>query len=165
MAWTEPKTWTAEVLTSSDLNTHLRDNLSALKNPPSDFYTFNEGSDYTTTSTSFTNVDGTDLSFTIVTYGGDLIVHFDGYCANGAGYVLLDVTIDGVRQFGDDGAIKTLVNSGGPISFTRIISGIAAGSRVVNLVWKVAAGTGTMYAGAGTANFDIHPQFWVREVS
>lgn len=31
MSWTTPKTWTAAVLTSTDLNTHLRDNLNLLK--------------------------------------------------------------------------------------------------------------------------------------
>lgn len=30
MAWTTPKTWSAAVLTSSDMNTHVRDNLSYL---------------------------------------------------------------------------------------------------------------------------------------
>ena len=31
MAWTTPKTWTASVVTVSDLNTHIRDNLNVLK--------------------------------------------------------------------------------------------------------------------------------------
>lgn len=30
MAWTTPRTWSSEVLTSTNLNTHLRDNLNAL---------------------------------------------------------------------------------------------------------------------------------------
>lgn len=31
MAWTDPKTWASETLTSSDMNTHVRDNLNYLK--------------------------------------------------------------------------------------------------------------------------------------
>ena len=31
MAWTNPKTWTAAVLTVADMNTHVRDNLDFLK--------------------------------------------------------------------------------------------------------------------------------------
>ncbi len=31
MAWTDPKTWAAGVLTSSDMNTYIRDNQNALK--------------------------------------------------------------------------------------------------------------------------------------
>lgn len=31
MAWTNPKTWTAEVLTSADMNKYISDNLSYLK--------------------------------------------------------------------------------------------------------------------------------------
>lgn len=30
MTWTNPKTWTSEVLTSADLNTYLRDNLNVV---------------------------------------------------------------------------------------------------------------------------------------
>lgn len=30
MAWTDPKTWGSEVLTSADLNTHVRDNMNVL---------------------------------------------------------------------------------------------------------------------------------------
>ena len=67
MAWTQPKTWASEPLTSSDLNTHLRDNLEILKDPPSDDNILNQGSDYTTTSTAFVNIDGTNLSLTITT--------------------------------------------------------------------------------------------------
>jgi hypothetical protein len=29
----------------------------------------------------------------------------------------------------------------------------------------VSAGTATLYAGAGTLGLDVHPQFWVRELS
>ena len=165
MAWTSPKTWTAEVLTSSDLNTHLRDNLNELKDPPSDEYSVNEVADYTTTSTSFTNVDGTDLSFTFTTNGGDVMVHFHGTVNNGAGTVFLDFTVDAVRHAGDDGIMRCPSNNTSSMAFTELVTGLAAGSHTFELQWKVSGGTGTMYAGAATAALDLHPQFWVREVS
>ena len=165
MSWTQPKTWASEPLTSSDLNTHLRDNLEILKDPPSNNYTLNQGSDYQTTITSFTNVDGTNLSLTITTQGGDVMVHFHGVVGNGTGTVFLDFTIDGVRHGGDDGIIRSVGNGVQGISFTRLITGLAAGSHTFTLQWKVNASTGTLYAGAGTSLFDVHPQFWVREVS
>jgi hypothetical protein len=165
MAWTQPKTWASEPLTSSDLNTHLRDNLEILKDPPSDDNILNQGSDYTTTSTAFVNIDGTNLSLTITTQGGAVMVHFHGVVGNGTGTVFLDFTIDSVRHGGDDGIIRTVSNNQQGISFTRLITGLAAGSHTFTLQWKVNANTGTLYAGAGTSLFDVHPQFWVREVS
>jgi hypothetical protein len=165
MPWTQPKTWTSEPLTSSDLNMHLRDNLEMLKAPPTASYTLNQATDYTTTSTTFTNVDATNLSLTIVTSGGDVMVHFDCFCANATGAVYLDFTVDGARHAGDEGVARTLSNSGQSLAFTRLVRGLTAGSHTFNLQWRVSGGTGTLYAGAGTVNFDIHPQFWVREAS
>lgn len=168
MAYTNPKTWAVkEELTSSDLNTYVRDNLAALKDPPSDSYVLNEASDYTTTSTSFVDVDATNLALTITTTGGDVMVHFygnfDGVAPNA---VFVDVDLDGTRIGGDDGLIKYENPSYVvPVSFTRLITGLAAGSHTLKLQWKVSAGTTTLYAGAGTSTYDLHPQFWAREVS
>lgn len=165
MAWTDPKTWTAAVLSSSDLNTHLRDNLNALKEPPTDDHTVNEATDYSTTSTSFTNVDGTDLSLTITTTGGDVLVHFHGVMANASGGILLDFTVDGVRHSTDDGILRHGTNVACATTFTRLVTGLSAGSHTFVLQYKVTGGTGIIYAGAATGGFDVHPQFWVREVS
>lgn len=175
MAWTEPKTWTAEPLVASDLNTHLRDNLNEIKDPPTDHYEPNELTDYSTTSASFVNVDGTNLALTITTSGGDVMVAFHGYVrpGNNSDQVYFDVELDtvGNRIGGDDGIIAAMrAASGGtptriPISFVRLITGLAAGSHTFKLQWKVSGGTGELYAGAGTSGADLHPQFWVREVS
>lgn len=164
MAWTSPKTWTAEVLTSSDLNTHLRDNLNALKSPPTDSYTFNEASDYQTSSSSYSNVDGTDLSFTITTYGGDIFFYFSGTTSTSAGQIFFDVTVDGTRYGGDDGLCR-VPNTLTTTTLLVYITGVAAGSRTFALQWKCSSGTATLYAGAGTASNDVHGQAWVREMS
>jgi hypothetical protein len=173
MSWTQPKTWTNEPLVAGDLNTHLRDNLEALKEPPTASYVLNESSDYSTTSTSFGNVDGTKLSLTITTSGGDVLIGFYGTFkpGNNANIGYLDVEMDGLRIGGDDGLIAVERAATGatpnrlPISFVRLVTGLAAGSHTFKLQWKVNGGTGELYAGAGTLGTDLHPQFWVREVS
>jgi hypothetical protein len=164
MSWTQPKTWSSEPLTSSDLNTHLRDNLEALKDPPGDNYILNQGSDYSTTSTSWVDVDSTNLSFTLTTNGGDLMVHIH-LPVTGTGIAFFDLDLDGSRVGGDDGIARNAAGGISIVSFTRLISGLAAGTHTVKLQWRMASGTGTIYAGAGTSNADFHAQMWVREIS
>ena len=85
-AWTTPATWGVDQLvTASDLNTQLRDNLNTLKTPPSAHYELNESSDYTTSSASFVDVDATNLALTITTSGGDVFVGFHGSVEHSGG--------------------------------------------------------------------------------
>lgn len=166
--WTAPKTWnTGDPLTASDMNTHIRDNLEFLKTPPSSQYKANEASDYTTTSTSFVNVDGVNFSRTIVTKGGGILITFSGSIVmSAAANVNFDVEMDGVRQGGDDGFV--CINPGtveGNASFVVPLPPVSAASHVFKLQWKVQSGTVTMRAGAGTTlGRDIHPIFSVREL-
>ena len=167
MAWTSPKTWGSEVLTSSDLNTHLRDNLEALKDPPSDNYEADESSDYSTTSTSFVDVDATNFNFTITTTGGDVMVGFSGRVANASGYVHMDVDLDGTRIAADgtDGIVSSPNATAQHASFVWLVTGLSAGSHQFKLQFKCNSGTAVIYAGGGTAQRDSLAQFWVREVS
>lgn len=171
MAWTAPTTQTTGTLiTASVWNTDLTDNLAELKDPPSDNYELNEGSNYTTSSTTFVDIDGTNLALTLTTNGGDVMVSFHGsILVTGAYLAYLDVDVDGARDAGDDGMLLyELFNARAkPMVFTRLITGLAAGSHTFTLQWKVSSGAAvaTLYAGAGTANYDVHPQFWAREVS
>ncbi len=166
MAWTTPKTWSVdELLTAADLNEQLRDNMNALKSPPSAEYTLNEASDYSTSSTTFVDVDGTNLALTVNTNGGDVMVHFHGVINSSGNRVYLDVDVDGSRVAGDDGITGGYFSNRMPISFTRLLTGLSAGEHTFTLQWKVSGGSATMFAGAGSANEDWHPQFWVREVS
>jgi len=128
MSWSTPRTWvTDEVVTATMMNTHVRDNLNALKAPPTDHYECDEASDYTTTSTTFVDVDATNLALTITTAGGDVMVHFHGMINHGGSYkyVYLDVDVDGTREGGDDGIVAAYNgNDAGhktPFNFTRLI--------------------------------------------
>ena len=163
--WTTPKTWsTGEALAASDMNTHIRDNLGALKAPPTDAYVCDEASDYQTNQTTFVDVDSTNLSLTITTTGGDVMIGFHGHVHANGGNCSFDVAIDGVRDGGDDGYILVYNAYRSPVNFVRLVQGLDAGSHTFKLQWKVTAGSATLYAGAGTGNHDVHPQFWVREI-
>ncbi len=71
--------WQVDELVTADLlNTHLRDNLNALKSPPSQQAVRDNEAAYSTTSTSFVVVDGTNLKITLTTTGGDVLVRFTG---------------------------------------------------------------------------------------
>ncbi|MBZ0293888.1 MAG: hypothetical protein K8L99_15090 [Anaerolineae bacterium] len=140
-----------------------------MKTPPSGNYQLNEGSDYQTTATGWVNVDASNLSITITTAGGDVLVGFHGVCAPANDQsIFFDIALDNVRQGGDDGVIacrRTSTQSAVTFSFVRLLTGINAGAHSFRLQWRVSGGTGTLYAGAGTAHFDIHSQLWAREVS
>lgn len=170
MAWTTPKTWAVdELVTASMMNTHLRDNLNALKAPPTAHYECDEASDYTVTNTSFEDVDSTNLALTITTHGGDLLVGFCGSLSHSVNWspVYFNVALDDTNEAGDDGITFALVSSAGgqPVSFVYLITGVSAAEHTIKLRWKVSTGTATLFAGAGTSGADVHPQFWVREIS
>ena len=175
MAYTAPTTRiTGELITASIWNTDITDNLDALKDPPSDNYEADEGSDYTTSSTSFTDVDGagTELTLTITTTGGDVLIGFTGVCriagAPCTGYFDVYHVEDAANIGGDDGLIgfnSTAANTEIPVAFVHLLTGVSAGSHTFRLVWKRATNNITLFAGAGTGTADWHPQFWVREAS
>jgi hypothetical protein len=172
MAWTTPKTdWANnDLVAASNLN-DIGNNLAALKAPPTALFVANESSDYTTTSTTFVNVDGTSGKFflTITTTGGDVLVGFSGTVMSSGGSIFFDVEVDGARTAGDDGLMAASPASSSArtaVTFFKLIQGLAAGSHNFKLQWKenVGAGTATLLAGSGVANGDVHPQFFVREL-
>jgi hypothetical protein len=172
MPYTTPNTaWVAgDPALYTDFN-RIEGNIAALKSPPADSFKL-DSANYTTTSTSFVDVDSTNLSFTITTAGGDSVVevHFHATVINAtiSQKVFFDVDVDGVRHGGDDGLIfvkQDASNDNYPLAFTRRIEGLSAGSHTFKLQWKVDGGTGTIFAGAGSAGTDIHGQFWAKEAN
>lgn len=179
MAYVAPSTkTTGAVITAAVWNQDIVENVLALKDPETQSYILNEGSDYTTTSTSFVDVDAgtganTKLRLDLTTVGGDVLVNFHGsFQGSAAMRVYLDLLVDGARLGGDDGILAsgihlyTTEKSGlKAINFTRLLTGLSASTHTIKLQWKVDALTATLHAGAGTSNYDVHPQFWAREVS
>ena len=143
--------------------------VTALENLPSASYELNEGSDYTTGSTSFVDVDGTNLSLTITTSGGPVLVGWTMPLLTGTGKVFFDVEIDSVREGGNDGIarhgnISTFAASQ-TSGIAYLVTGLSAASHTFKLQWKVSAGSATIFAGAGTVNGDVHGQFFVKELA
>lgn len=171
MAYTAPTTRsTSDLITASIWNTDLVDNITYLNARPNDLYTLNQVSDYTTTSTSFVDIDGTNLSLSIATNGGDVVVGFMGSAANansGAG-VYFNIDIDNGTAFAADDGMFLFTAPGASfavnVSFSVIITGLSAGVHTFDLQWKVSSGTGKIWAGAGTSTLDLHPRFWVKEI-
>ena len=165
MAWTAPKTWVVgEPMTAQDLNLHLRDNLLALKAPPTALVKLDEASDYTTTSTSFVAIDVTRLSLSITTTGGDVMIAFFANFSNPTGHTQLDIEFDGSLMGGDNGLLRVTGGSGvGYVSASLVTlkQTVSVGSHTIRMMWKTTTSTSTLYAGT---TLDIHPMFWAREI-
>lgn len=120
---------------------------------------------YTTTSTSFVNVDGTNLSITLTVNTGKVEITFTAMAGNaGAAFTNFDISIDGTR-YGSAGASGLIGTSSSTanVSFTIIVDGLSVGSHTFNLVWAVGASTGTLYAGVGSGT-DCIVAYSVKEV-
>ncbi|MYD11578.1 MAG: hypothetical protein F4X02_16235 [Chloroflexi bacterium] len=169
MAWTAPKTWSSEPLTSLDLNQNVRDNLNHLKNRlDSSVDKFVSGEAMLqTTATEFVDVDAVNLSLTLTTHGGDVLLGFTGTVQSTVGgrSIYFNVAVDDVDYIADDGIICSQIggsfdnNLHKPLSFVMLIPGLSAGSHTFKLRWKTDAGN--------TAKMDVvrlHPQFWAKEI-
>ena len=99
MAWTTPRTWVANDLVGATLlNTHLRDNLNALKSPPTDRAAELAGT-FSTSSTSFVSVPNAEVEIT--TAGGKLMVGAVGTLTASTGLVAaISLLIDGTTRAG-----------------------------------------------------------------
>lgn len=153
------------MVTASIMNSHVRDNLNALKTPAGGYNKVNIAADLSTTSTTFVDADATELALTFTTGGGDVMVFFSGSVRNTASvrnYFDVHESVAATRYGGDDGLMYTNVSNGAVAtnaSFAVRITGLSAASHTFKLQWKVASGTGVILAGAGTASEDIHPTF------
>lgn len=139
-------------------------------------YQMNEGSNYTVSSTTFVDIDATNLSLTITTDGGDVLVGFYGNVAQTSGALArlyFDLDVDGARFGGDDGMVAIVTTSNDaasdahrPVSFVALLDNLSAGSHTFKLQWKVELGTApyTLYAASGTSPLNTHGQFWVKEL-
>lgn len=179
MTWTTPRTWQVDELVTADLlNTHLRDNLNALKSPPSQQVVRDNEAAYSTTSTSFVVVDGTNLKITLTTTGGDVLVGFTGTAhadSTSGRQMSFDVQVDGSGGWAQDqgyagGIVTTAIQSTiaqavgfGPI----LITGLSAGVHTFAVQWRMNAGTGYLHADADDADYRNEEPviFWAREVS
>lgn len=169
MVWTTPKTWSSEPLTSIDLNTYVRDNQNHLKDrlDTAASRSVSGTVNLASTANEFVDVDPTNLSLTITTHGGDVLLGFTGTVRNSSNNAStkFNVAVDGVDYIADDGVIA-MTNSGSsdtgrtkPLSFVLLIAQLSAGSHTFKLRWKT-----TRHNTASMDIVDLHPQFWVKEI-
>lgn len=131
MAWTTPRTWvTNELVTASIMNTHVRDNLNALFSPLSDGWTGAVSDN--PASTSFADVDATNLSLSITPVGDTILIGYVGFVtfsAGTSGTIALDVDINGTRVSGDAAGLTQASADNAPdnASFTWRETGLTPG--------------------------------------
>ena len=166
MAWTDPNlvSWdVGDALTSADMKTYVRDNLLALKNPPTNVHTGT--SVYTTTSGVFVDIDATTFNTTIDTTGGDVLIILQGvFHVNAlAQYLFVNFEVDGSLVASNSAWFRMGLNASydkraGTI--IRLVEGLAVGSHTIKTKWLV---TGGATATLGNTGHDL--QFIVRELS
>lgn len=101
----------------------------------------------TTTSTSFVDVDATNLSLTMTTRARRcrVTVLAVGYIL-AANTLCLDITVDSTRQGDNLGLVFTNSTIPVPLCFSYITGVLSAGSHTFRLQWKVTGSTGNLYA-------------------
>jgi hypothetical protein len=122
--------------------------------------------DYTTTSTTFVDVDGTNLALTITTGARRCLVGLVGTAGMSAGTAdepMFDIAVDGTR-IGAAFGLWSVRASGnldrGNASGTVLTDALSAGSHTFKLQWRVFS-TGTAILHGATA--DAACRFWVVE--
>lgn len=142
MAWTTPKTWGTEVLTSADMNTYLSDNtqylydqLSSSSSTASYSYTRTTG-DYATSSTAWNNIDNANMKVTLTTSGGNVLVTFAGTVYRSSTSGGFDIRF----RYQTETYYPVIYNAytslpGHNVSFSLIIN-VPAGSHQYTMQWR-----------------------------
>jgi len=170
-AWTSPTTWTATLVTVAQFNQQIRDNLLALKSPPVAIAMPNDI--YTTSSTSFVDIDTDDFSCSVTFAGSVALIWF--VCtlqhSDTGGIINFNISVDDVNQYGDDGiaCIRPMdftTSHRMPVTIIHRLSGITPGTRNIRMKWKTSGATATLHAHGGGGNgANIYSQFGVVELT
>jgi hypothetical protein len=172
MAWSTPPTFSTSELVPASKLTQLSDDLSYLLNRPKASTFRDNGATYTTTSTSFTPIDSTNLSYAINMSGSVALITVLGQTDdNGTNQTLFfDIEVDAVRlgAGATDGLCGnqhgTISAADDSLSMAVIRSGLTASSHTFRPVWRVSGGTGRIHSGNGVAGTDYLLHFGVAEI-
>lgn len=123
-----------------------------------------DDTNYSTTSTSFTDIDATNLSLSLDTGTHRVAVSLTA-CANlsSAGLLFLDLLVDGTSVSGSKGivCVEPAAGQNHNVGFTWYSDTMTADTHTFKLQWKVSTGTATLFAGNGGVNI---LQFAAREI-
>lgn len=171
--WTTPKTWAVdELLTAAKLNTHVRDNLLALKVPPQAEIVRDNGARYVTTSGTWVSVDSTNLKLSLTTSGGDVELFFQGVLSADSAtgrHAWFDFRIDGAGGYAVDlgyagGLVRVAVQTtmGAPVQVGARVAGLSAGSHTFEVIWRQSGGIAYLNSDTVDANPEIEQPilFW-----
>jgi hypothetical protein len=126
---------------------------------PSDEYQVS--ADLTTTSTTFVDMDATNLNLSITTNGGDVLVVWYGTFQNNAATakIQIDFSVDGTDVgTGGAGILRDAYNTASSpqaMGFAHIITGLSVASHTFKMRWKTTSGTATLKASGSEAFFAI----------
>lgn len=143
MVWTPLVAWNDNQLVDANtMNLQVKDNLAYLLSPNRFFVSENSGT-YTTTSITAANV-GANYSKTITTYGGPILIGFQGIVSigtAGAQFAYLGLSIDSGAMTPCNYTGTQSTNYAGYLSFSYLYNSVAAGSHTFALQWYVTAST------------------------
>lgn len=164
MAWTTPLTWSAgSVVSAANLNEQVRDNHNYLISRPHQRI-IRAVSDYSTTSTTFVNIDATNLSIDLTTSGTAVLVGFNGVIRQTES-VYLDLNVDGTRYANTTNGIgiATISSTANDqlSGFVVLVTGLSVGSHQFRPMWRVASGTGVLRSASSSSPVC----FWAVEVA
>ena len=137
-ALTTPKTWGSEPLVSSDMNTYIRDNQLYFADRPGAYYDVT--ANLSTSSTSFVDIDATNLSLTITPSTALVLVAFTGTFESGSAMdFFFDMLKDGVSIGGTEGvagAYHPAASSPLTVSWRSFVAVTAGVSVTFKMQWK-----------------------------
>jgi hypothetical protein len=148
---------TGDLVTEADLDA-MRGNIEYLLDPSKQSILRFNGTSYSTTSSAFVDIDATNLSISLTTYGGPVLVTFTGnvYAGTTGQRILVDFTVDGTRYANSSYGLVQIYNPGTsttntqPVTFAVLLTGLSAGSHTFKMQWAIAGGS-TAYLITNTA--------------
>jgi hypothetical protein len=148
MAWNAPITWVPlQVVGASDMNAQLRDNLNYLFSARPKFRVTRTAGNYSTSVTSWGDIDSTNLTITLTISSGAAWILMTSAVNTGSGQsIYFDYTIDGTRQGQTNGLTGAIASQQITLSLPYIATGLSAGGHMFRPQWKAGAGTSTLSA-------------------
>lgn len=151
---------TGDLVTEADMDA-IRSNIEYLHAANHDLVEHVEGTSYTTTSTTFVDVDAADLAQTLTTTGGNVLVLCTLVVSHptAGARVEFDLEVDGARQGQDFGlayVYGSAITTQQPVALALVADGLSAAAHTFKLQWRVSGGTATLYSTSGTTPVVFH---------
>lgn len=149
-----------ELLGSVDAN-NIIGNLKFLRTPARYFYQRSYGdADYTTTSATMGNIDGTNMSIELETFGNPVRIEFHCRVTHSTtGTVNFDFVVDGVIVSNDttNGLWSGRADIAQAVDLTRLVD-LAAGVHTFAIQWRTSVATATIQV-ESAVQFEVHEEY------